>query len=312
MERAGIKVPNPEENEAAAHDGGDQLMGLLSNAKKDVKKFRKDALREESKDQDSPLSPRKLGKAVEKDTGGIKKDADGGFVQQFTPNTVQAYVSVIRKEWYDNVKVVPPPVDTSAFSTKELFIMLENQQLMKVLGRAGIRPDMILMLFQKLDVFSEGVVHTEDFVESLSRLRMGVQGIDVASSKSNMRKLWKSMHDMQCESGSCYDVYLRTACDIRGITSVGSDRNLHHDEDTDEDENDREENLDKKSGGADLQHIRLTGKIDSVTQYLVANTKVLETWGDKYASVAVGLHWSDMCFGDDEIVSIDSVDPNAD
>mmetsp|Transcript_120163 Transcript_120163/g.340128 ORF Transcript_120163/g.340128 Transcript_120163/m.340128 type:complete len:1285 (-) Transcript_120163:58-3912(-) len=74
-------------------------------------------------------------------------------------------------------------------SLREFNMILSDVKLLSQIGLAGLRPDQALMVFHKLDVSGLGRVNTNAFIDGLLRMKQGVQGLDVAASRSTMRRL---------------------------------------------------------------------------------------------------------------------------
>lgn len=74
-------------------------------------------------------------------------------------------------------------------SARNLAALMKDITLVKELKTAGLRPDQAFLVFQKLLLEdTSGSVSLDDFVQALARIRLPVQGIDIASAKNLLRR----------------------------------------------------------------------------------------------------------------------------
>lgn len=123
------------------------------------------------------------------------------------------------------------------------------------------------MVFQKIDSLHTGLVHIDDLVEALLRVRQPVQGLDVAAAKSAMRRLVADGITLKQQSNCVSSLMTHT---------VERLRLLHIVERSDQDEEfDFSEMMGLKQGVIQFENDRLRAKCDNLRKHIVERRKNL-------------------------------------
>lgn len=108
-------------------------------------------------------------------------------------------------------------------SLSELNALLEDKGLVEKLDQSSIRSDQMLMCFQKIDLLKRHAVHIDDFILGLMRMRQHVQGIDVAASKSAMRRLVRRTTLLKDDSRKMHAFTINVVERLRGLRVASND-----------------------------------------------------------------------------------------
>lgn len=101
--------------------------------------------------------------------------------------------------------------------TKDLETMMEDHSLMQRLLGLGFRRDQMLVAFQKLDTFQSGTVPKEHFFESIKRIHLPLQGIDVVAFKSILRQILLEGQTLTTESERVHESFLEITERLRAL-----------------------------------------------------------------------------------------------
>eukprot|EP00450_Noctiluca_scintillans_P000342 CAMPEP_0194499698 /NCGR_PEP_ID=MMETSP0253-20130528/15923_1 /TAXON_ID=2966 /ORGANISM="Noctiluca scintillans" /LENGTH=428 /DNA_ID=CAMNT_0039341469 /DNA_START=30 /DNA_END=1316 /DNA_ORIENTATION=+ len=107
--------------------------------------------------------------------------------------------------------------DDTHFMTNDLERMMEDPSLMQRLVGLGFRRDQILVAFQKLDTFESGTVRKEHFLESIKRIHLPLQGIDVVAFKSILRQILFEGQTLTTESEGVQESFLEIMERLRAL-----------------------------------------------------------------------------------------------
>jgi len=214
----------------------------------------------------------------------------------------------IMQAWLVDVRLAARPVDEGVITARELRMLLSNRKFMRSIKRAGLRPDHVVMLFQKLDTMHQGRVQVDEFIEGLQRMKQQVQGIDVAAAKSVMRRLYMDTSKMTTDAAMCHECFMHVVCELRGITVTGSDR--HMDEEMDKGAQEDDELLEARQNLLREENRRLKFKIERVKGHIEARRRLLEAAGDTNVGYVLGR--GTVKDDEDEVHSITSAATGAD
>lgn len=232
------------------------------------------------------------------------------FKPQGAPQTADAVKEEIVINSKANISMRPMPLDRTILLPRDLWMIMEDPKLMDALEQAGLRPDLLIMLYQRLDTMSTGVVGVDEFIESLSRFKVSVQGLDVAGSKSVARGMYNDSKTMAAGAVCLNESFLDIVCQLRGIVAIGADRN------TSEGEANWEESGEDLVKEAEMrilseQNRRLEAKIKMSLIHVSERVRLAEQSGDTHCNHVVGNLMGDGEYDEDNI-SIDSVQTGRD
>jgi hypothetical protein len=203
----------------------------------------------------------------------------------------------IMDEWAEIGRVLKEP-NVNVIDSRALTTLLEDSDFIKRLEYEKIRPDQVIMLFQRLDTLKRGQVDVEFFIEGLRRHLFSVDGLDVASIKSCARRLYQDAMEMTTCASALNETFLGVDCKLRGVSVVGDDSKDAQDV-NDEDLND-DVMMQAKEYVLAKENKRLKDKIATMTGHVTKLMKILENGGDEFVS--------SLCYIDTEHHDEDDVD----
>jgi len=112
------------------------------------------------------------------------------------------------------------PVGRDCLTIREVLQVLRSNTMRSTMKTIGMTGDNIMSVFQKLDVTATGIVRVNDLVDGLMRLRVQQLGVDVAGSKSNIRRLLTEVGQLErdsIDSASCCNQVVQS---LRGVEIV--------------------------------------------------------------------------------------------
>lgn len=120
-------------------------------------------------------------------------------------------------------KISPGGGFDEVLTLRELSSLLSHKELIEQLHKSGLRPDQALMVFQKLDVLNMGTVKVENFIEGMLRMKQMVQGLDVSSAKSYMRRLVVDLVNLRTRSMDLHQTLTAIDQKLRMVRVVSDD-----------------------------------------------------------------------------------------
>jgi len=109
------------------------------------------------------------------------------------------------------------PVDPTLVTMRELNYLLQDKRFAKSLELIGMRPDQALMVYQKLNLTNTERVKAFHFIEAILRMKRPVQGLDVAVSKSMMRRLVLEVESLATNCIRCQDCFRSVSEKLREV-----------------------------------------------------------------------------------------------
>jgi len=235
------------------------------------------------------------------DGGGTKSSMPDGMIQVDRSqklHPIDELVGDIVDDFNGDTKMLMHrPVDDSVLSTTQFWYIMKDPLFLRDIKACDIRPDQVLMLFQKLDSMSQGCIAVEDFVEGLNRMKKAVQGVDVSSAKSTARRMHITANAMNMDASQLHECFLRIVSDLRGITLTGSEKQLEDALDARPSEKgDRdEENLAIHAQDLLLteENRRMRMKINKLEDAIERRVAIGEKNGDQFVGAMVGIEVGD-------------------
>ncbi|CAE7197451.1 FAD2 [Symbiodinium necroappetens] len=109
------------------------------------------------------------------------------------------------------------PVDQTLVTMRELNYLLQDKRFAKSLELIGMRPDQALMVYQKLNLTKTERVKAFHFIEAILRMKRPLQGLDVAVSKSMMRRLVLEVESLATNCIRCQDCFRSVSEKLREV-----------------------------------------------------------------------------------------------
>lgn len=95
------------------------------------------------------------------------------------------------------------PLEHGSVTVRELNFLLEDPDFVDKIGSIGLRADQALIVYHKLTAMGTGAVKEDDFIEALLRMKRPVQGVDIATAKSCMRRLLAEILQLNKDVSRC-------------------------------------------------------------------------------------------------------------
>jgi len=103
----------------------------------------------------------------------------------------------------EQLHTAPSGLDPELIGYAELEDVLQDRKLNAIMDTVGLRPEHVLLTFGELNVTGEPVLRVSDLVEGVVRLHRQMVGIDVARSKSVMRRWISEMAELEEVAEQC-------------------------------------------------------------------------------------------------------------
>jgi len=113
----------------------------------------------------------------------------------------------------------------------ELEDIIQDRALNSMMELTGLRPEHILLAFSELNITGEERLRTSDLIEGVVRLQRQLVGIDVARSKSVMRRMIQEMDELYRVARGCQKAFAKVveAMDEVKLSSQNDKVIEHHD-----------------------------------------------------------------------------------
>jgi len=255
---------------------------------------------------------RKSQTSVSAKTVSGESESNNAFMPMGAPAapTAQELLESVMHGWTECQKE-PQRTSKDFLSSHNLLALIEDKGFQKLIKREGLRPDLLIMLFQRLDVLRVGTIDVDYFVEGLQRLMFPVSGIDIASTKSVARRLYIDALEMTSDAEILHETFLDITSKLRGITPLGQENQESRlsggvdgaPADADDNEYVHEIYLQAWQSLEDAKNAKLKKKIERASQHLYKGCQRQVEKGDEHVAVRLRL---DEGAGEDDELSITS------